>query len=63
VDSGKSSANKVSKLNGSLATQPGSCIATPACSGRPIDTANNPVSASPADRSSHNVVGLPRCDS
>ena len=62
---GGSDPNKVSKLNGSLATQPVNCAATtaPTCTARPLDAGHNPVSASPADRNAHNVVGLPRCDS
>jgi hypothetical protein len=65
VDSGKGTgaAAKVSKLNGSLATQPGSCPSMPNCANRALDSSHNPVKASPADRSSHNVVGVPRCDS
>jgi len=65
LDNGKANPNKVSKLNGSLATQPvnSALNTTPTCTTRPLDAANNPVSASPADRSTHNVVGLPRCDS
>jgi hypothetical protein len=68
LDNGKGAVpnpNKVSKLNGSLATQPVNCAATtlPTCTTRPLDAANNPVSASPADRATHNVVGVPRCDS
>ena len=65
LDNGKADPNKVSKLNNSLATQAVNCAATttPTCSTRPLDAANNPVSASPADRTSHNVVGVPRCDS
>jgi hypothetical protein len=65
VDSGKGTgaASKVSKLNGSLATQAGSCTATPTCTSRALDTLHNPVKANPADRATHNVVGVPRCDS
>jgi hypothetical protein len=65
LDNGKADPNKVSKLNNSLATQAVNCAATttPTCSTRPLDAVNNPVSASPADRTSHNVVGVPRCDS
>ncbi len=57
--------NKVSKLNGSLATQPVNTAATtaPTCTVRPLDAAHNPVSAKPSDRAAHNVVGTPRCDS
>ncbi len=68
VDNGKSGGgndpNKVSNLNGSLATQPVNCAATtvPTCTTRPLDAANNPVSANPADRAAHNVTGVPRCD-
>jgi hypothetical protein len=56
--------NRVSKLNNGTATQNINTAATtiPACSARAIDSANNPVSADPADRTSHNVVGAPRCD-
>jgi hypothetical protein len=62
---GGSDPNKVANLNGSTLTLNFNCAAatTPACSPRPIDTANNPVSADPADRASHNVTGIPRCDS
>ena len=65
LDNGKGDPNRVSKLNNSLATQAVNCAATttPTCSTRPLDAANNPVSASPADRATHNVVGVPRCDS
>jgi hypothetical protein len=65
VDGGKGTgaATKVSKLNGSLATQAGGCAATPTCASRTIDTTANPVKANPADRATHNVVGVPRCDS
>ena len=68
VDNGKNGGafdpNKVSKLNGSLATQPFNCanVTTPTCTTRPLDAANNPVSASPADRAAHHVTGVPRCD-
>jgi hypothetical protein len=65
LDNGNGDPNRVSKLNNSLATQAVNCAATttPTCSTRPLDAANNPVSASPADRAAHNVVGVPRCDS
>lgn len=61
---GGSDPNKVSTLNDGALTQNVNCAATttPACTTRPIDTADNPVSADPADRALHNVVGVPRCD-
>ena len=56
VDSGKSGGgddpDKVSNLNGSLATQPVNCASStsPTCTARPLDAAHNPVSADPANR-------------
>ena len=68
VDEGKKGGgpdpNRVSSLNGGTATTNVNCAATtvPTCNARPLNPANNPVSADQMDRGAHHVIGVPRCD-
>ncbi len=68
VDEGKKGGgpdpNRVSSLNGGTATTNVNCAATtvPTCNARPLNPANNPVSADQTDRGAHHVIGVPRCD-
>ncbi len=68
VDEGKNGGgpdpNRVANMNGGTATVNVNCAAAsvPTCNTRPVSATRNPVSADPAGRASHAVVGVPRCD-
>ena len=68
VDEGKNGGgpdpNRVASMNGGTATVNVNCAASsvPTCNARPVSATRNPVSADPAGRASHAVVGVPRCD-